>query len=223
MKIKDIEKNLKKESETIKVPDVYNRARKAPINKLLSDPVHAFRSKMVMTMLIFVLLILLVALLGLGALWLTPSRVANEEYGYLRVSVGDDVYGFGLDKWGVVRVAATEQKDGSRVCYSFGSVVGKPIEEVVEEVVDVHDGDQIYVSVQYENLTTARTVSQNVQIRLESKASGVRVFRYIGDSSGKTAWTQYIAEYTAQDLSGLKLAELVNLYERVVAENAVDQ
>ena len=35
MKLKDIEKNLKKEQDCKSVPDVYARASKAPLNKLL--------------------------------------------------------------------------------------------------------------------------------------------------------------------------------------------
>lgn len=62
MKLKDIEKNLKKEQDCKSVPDVYARASKAPLNKLLTGetPARAFQKQVVMNLLIFVLIIFLV-------------------------------------------------------------------------------------------------------------------------------------------------------------------
>ncbi|MBO4554272.1 MAG: hypothetical protein J5713_00685 [Clostridia bacterium] len=223
MKIKDIEKNLKKESESIKVPDVYGRAKRAPINKLLSDPVHAFRRKMVLTMLVFVLFIFLVVALGLSALWLTPSKVSKEEYGYMRISINNDeqVYGFGLDKWGVVTVAVTEKKDGNKVCETHGEIVGKPIEEAIE-ILGVQSGDSVTVAVIYDSQQTALDISQTVKLRIEGEQSGVSVARLVNSSAVKTAWVNYIQSFTTEEASGT-LAEIVHLYEHVANENAQNQ
>ena len=222
MKIKDIEKNLKKESESIKVPDVYPRAKKAPINKLLSDPVHVFRRKMVMIMLVFVLFIFLVVALGLSALWLTPSKVSNEEYGYMRITVGDDdAYGFGLDKWGIVTVAVTEKKDGTRVCQTHGEVVGKPIEDALD-ICDFQGGDTVVVTVIYDAQKTALDLSQTVKLRIEGQNSTLQVSRLVNSAQVKADWVEYIKSFTTQDVSGT-LAEIVKLYEHVANENAQNQ
>ena len=128
MKIKDIEKNLKKESEKVVVPDVYARVKRAPINRLLSDPVHAFQRKMVNRMLFIAFAIVIVTVLALSAIWLMPSKAGEEEYGYVRVSVGtQEAYGFVVNKAGTVRASITEKSEGSDVLTRNTAVVDKLI------------------------------------------------------------------------------------------------
>ncbi len=119
MKLKDIEKNLKKEQDCKSVPDVYARASKAPLNKLLTGetPARAFQKQVVMNLLIFVLIIFLVMAIGLSAMWLTPKTEAAVAECYVCVTVESEG---GIDKVGIVFneskmaiVTVAEQTNGS--------------------------------------------------------------------------------------------------------------
>lgn len=68
MKLRDIEKKLRREQESKTVPEVYARASKAPLNKLLSGetPARAFQKQLVMRLLVIVLALFLVAAIEIG-------------------------------------------------------------------------------------------------------------------------------------------------------------
>lgn len=89
MKLKDIEKNLKRENDVTSVPDVYARASKAPLNKLLTGetPARAFQKRLVMSLLIFVIFIFLTLAVGLSAIWLTPAKSPSSPNCYVAITV----------------------------------------------------------------------------------------------------------------------------------------
>ena len=70
MKLKDIEKSLKREHDGTQVPDVMKRAQKAPINKLLDGqrPLRAFDKQTAVRVLWIVMALAVTALLCFGAL-----------------------------------------------------------------------------------------------------------------------------------------------------------
>lgn len=82
MKLKDIEKNLKREQDSGNIPDVYASAKKAPLNKLLTGetPIRAFKKQLALRLLITALLLFAVSAICIGALWLTkPPTVTVPD------------------------------------------------------------------------------------------------------------------------------------------------
>ncbi len=88
MKLKDITEKLKKEHGDVRVPDVLERARKAPVNKLLTGetPVQAFRKSMAIRLLTMVLILLLAVAITLSAMWLTDEARAAKGC-YVRIEI----------------------------------------------------------------------------------------------------------------------------------------
>ena len=118
MRLKDIEKNLKKEQDCKSVPDVYARASKAPLNKLLTGetPARAFQKQIVMNLLIFVLIIFLVLTIGLSAMWLSPNTKPTVADCYVSVTVENEDgvrrIGIVLDENKNAIITVLEQSDG---------------------------------------------------------------------------------------------------------------
>ena len=204
----------------MKVPDVYPRAKRAPINKLLSDPVHAFRRKLVVGMLVFVLAIFLVGALGLSALWLSPSKVSNEEYGYLRVTVGDgDVYGFAITKGGVVRASIKEKSGGVAVCESLSGVVGELVEDAIAVVYEPNAADAVVVSAQFDSISTARNMSQIVGVVIESQGVHNVITRWC-DNATRSSLIEYLAARIGDEELGTSWEAIVDAYIRIAASAA---
>jgi len=92
MRLKDIEKKLRREQESKTVPEVYARASRAPLNKLLSGetPARAFQKQLVMRLLVIVLALFLVAAIGLSAMWLAPSNGGSTPDCYACITVSGD-------------------------------------------------------------------------------------------------------------------------------------
>ena len=92
MRLKDIEKKLKREQESKTVPEVYARASRAPLNKLLSGetPARAFQKQLVIRLLVIVLALFLVAAIGLSAMWLAPSNGGSTPDCYACITVSGD-------------------------------------------------------------------------------------------------------------------------------------
>lgn len=91
MKLKDIKKSLKNEQAKVKIPDVFERAKRAPVNKLLTGetPVQAFKKRLVMRTLTMVLVLLLAVAITLSAMWLAPDRSPAASC-YVRINVTSD-------------------------------------------------------------------------------------------------------------------------------------
>lgn len=217
MKIKDIEKNLKKESESIKVPDVYHRAKKAPINKLLSDPVHAFRRGLVVGMLVFVLAIFLVVALGLSALWLTPSRVSDEEYGYVRVSASSgDVYGFAVDKSGTVLAAIKEKSGGVDSCEVISAAIDKSVENAINDVYVANATDEVVVSAQFDTQSIASQMSQKIAVSIRAQGAA-NVTSRANDSTTRASLIAYVDARVGDEEVGASLEDIVRAYLSIAA------
>ena len=210
MKIKDIEKNLKKESEKVVVPDVYARVKRAPINRLLSDPVHAFQRKMVNRMLFIAFAIVIVTVLALSAIWLMPSKAGEEEYGYVRVSVGtQEAYGFVVNKAGTVRASITEKSEGSDVLTRNTAVVDKLISEAITELYLPKSSDEVVVSAQFDNYNTANAIAVQVVGAIDTKGEPAHIETLICDLETKVGLVDYLrahgrganVNYTALELA----------------------
>lgn len=116
MKLKDLEKKLKKEHEQIRVPDVYSRAKLAPINRLLTGetPAQAFQKHLAIRLLFVVMVLLAVSLIALTAYGMNKnnSRGSVVSDAYCSVTVtnnGESVrYGLVFDSTKAVKYVVNE-------------------------------------------------------------------------------------------------------------------
>ncbi len=88
MKLKDIEKKLKNENSEVKVPDVCDRAQKAPINRLLSPVRHVFEKKLAIKILGVCFILLIMAIFTGITMWALPNSESSAVY--LNVSYTKD-------------------------------------------------------------------------------------------------------------------------------------
>ncbi len=113
MKLKDIEKKLKNENNEVKVPDVCDRAQKAPINRLLSPVRHVFEKKLAMKVLGVCFILLIMAIFTGITMWALPNSEGSAVYINLSYTKG----GVNIQEGYVVRgehvvFACVERIDG---------------------------------------------------------------------------------------------------------------
>lgn len=151
MRIKDIEKSLKKEHDSSSVPDVLKRAQKAPINRLLDGqrPLRAFDKNTTVRVLWTVLALALAALICLGTLGIMGDgdRAALYcNYLHVRVENGDESTEFGIvlgEDNGVV-VCVKEKENGVFVGQNLNKG-GYTLQNAIDDVYHPNTGDKVYV------------------------------------------------------------------------------
>ena len=175
MKLKDIEKSLKKEHDGAKVPDVMRRAQKAPINRLLDGqrPLKAFDKHTAVRVLWIVMALAVTALLCFGALGIMGNGGGDKvPCAYVRVSIenGGEITEYGIVIEGVENVAlfVLEKKDGVKMQDLQKS--GISLKNAINEVYQVKNGDKVSICV----------VSSNEDSTLESDLKDA--FSSVGNS-----------------------------------------
>lgn len=164
MKLKDIEKSLKKEHDGAKVPDVMRRAQKAPINRLLDGqrPLKAFDKQTAVRVLWIVMALAVTALLCFGALGIMGNGGGDKvSCAYVRVSVenGGEITEYGIVIEGVQNVALfVSEKSGSTSPMKDLQKSGISLKNAITEVYQVKNGDKVSICV----------VSSNEDSTLES-------------------------------------------------------
>ena len=218
MKIKDIEKNLKKESDNIKVPDVYARAKRAPINRLLSDPVHVFQRKMVMRMLFIAFVIVIVAVVAMTAIWLTPKTSSVEEYGYVRITVNDDaLIGFVVNKAGMVSASITEKNAGVETLVRNSETIGKSLADAISSLYNVVASDSVVVSAQFDNYNTANMIAMKAVGAIETQGEVVSVSTLICDLETKVDLVEYLNSHGRAANVNYEAIDLARRYASLAA------
>lgn len=93
MKLKDIESKIKAEQDSVKVPDMLSRVKKAPLNKLLSGetPAQAFKKELAVRLLVTATVLLIVAVFCFAAMLLFENggEASPRCYISLRIQRGD--------------------------------------------------------------------------------------------------------------------------------------
>lgn len=151
MKIKDIKNNLKNEHDEKSVPDVFSRAKQAPINRLLTgeEPLRAFDKTTAIRLLWIALALLLVCALAFSALALMQDNKPAPTQSYVRLSIesGDKtiVYGFVISDETVT--VCTLERDGEDTPFSNVGKQGEDIKTAISEVYQVKNGDKVRVCV----------------------------------------------------------------------------
>ncbi len=149
MKIKDIEGKLKKEQNSQEIPDVLQRAKKAPINRLLDGqtPLKAFDKQTAVRLLWCAMLLLVTVVLAIGTIALIPSDSKDKvELAYVNVEVesGDEnfTYGIVVENGKTVAALVLEEKNGVAVCQNLQKN-GFLVENAIKDVYRANGGDKV--------------------------------------------------------------------------------
>ena len=153
MRLKDIEGKLKSEHNSQTVPDVLQRAKKAPINKLLDGqtPLKAFDKHTAVRLLWCVMLLLVTAVLATFAIAMIPDG-ANDEVAvcYVNVKVESNgetvVYGIVVENYETVSVFVKERQNQTVIAQNLQKR-GYSLKSAINDVYEQKEGDRITICV----------------------------------------------------------------------------
>lgn len=167
MNFKDIKKSLKEEHSSSAVPDVLSRAKKAPINKLLSGqaPLKAFDKALVVRVLWVAMLVLLVGVIAFFALAILPSGSQNATLAYVKIEVETDeetcVFGF-ITSGDNMLACVLEARDGAVVKEKL--TPGKTsVQNAITDVYDYNSANKVSISVICTDDGSARELANSVK------------------------------------------------------------
>ena len=153
MKIKDIESKLKNEQKSQNIPDVLQRAKKAPINRLLDGqtPLRAFDKQTAVRLLWCAMFLLVAAVLAIWAGATIPDGGQGKaSLAYVRIIVvsEDETTEYGIVTEDFERVAALvqEKQNDTLVCQNLQKN-GYNVEAALKEVYQPKEGDRITICV----------------------------------------------------------------------------
>lgn len=153
MRLKDIEGKLKSEHNSQTVPDVLQRAKKAPINKLLDGqtPLKAFDKHTAVRLLWCVMLLLVTAVLATFAIAMIPDGAKDEVvvcYVNVKVESGGEtvVYGIVVENYETVSVFVKEKQNQTVIAQNLQKR-GYSLESAINDVYEQKEGDRITICV----------------------------------------------------------------------------
>lgn len=153
MKIKDIESKLKSEQKSQNIPDVLQRAKKAPINRLLDGqtPLRAFDKQTAVRLLWCAMFLLVAAVLAIWAGATIPDGGQGKaSLAYVRiivVSEGETTeYGIVTEDFERVAALVQEKQNDTLVCQNLQKN-GYNVEAALKEVYQPKEGDRITICV----------------------------------------------------------------------------
>lgn len=153
MRLKDIEGQLKNEHNSQTVPDVLQRAKKAPINKLLDGqtPLKAFDKHTAVRLLWCVMLLLVTAVLATFAIAMIPDGARDEvAVCYVNVKVesnGETIeYGIVVENYETVSVFVKERQNQIVIAQNLQKR-GYSLDSAILDVYEQKEGDRITICV----------------------------------------------------------------------------
>ncbi len=197
MKLKDIEGKLKSEQNSQRVPDVLQRAKKAPINRLLDGqtPLKAFDKQTAVRLLWCVMMLLVAAVLAIGAISLIPSGAKDKvalSYINVKVESGGEVKEYGIVVEDAQTVAAfVLEKQNDNALFDNLQKKGYSLDGAINEVYQPKSGDKVSICVLCEEKATDLAAyvadvfsSDGVMVTTLSKSTALSILQQIvGDSS----------------------------------------
>ena len=153
MRLKDIEGQLKNEHNSQTIPDVLQRAKKAPINKLLDGqtPLKAFDKHTAVRLLWCVMLLLVTAVLATFAIAMIPDGARDEvAVCYVNVKVesnGETIeYGIVVENYETVSVFVKERQNQIVIAQNLQKR-GYSLDSAILDVYEQKEGDRITICV----------------------------------------------------------------------------
>lgn len=205
MKLKDIEKGLKNEQNSQKVPDVLQRAKKAPINRLLDGqtPLKAFDKQTAVRLLWCVMLLLVTAVLAIGAIALMPKGEREQvELCYVNITVESDgeitAYGMVVEDCETVAVFVLEKQNAEVVACDLQKK-GDSVENAINDVYQAKIGDKVSICVLCDN--DASILSTLVASVFEG--DGIDVQTTVNTSQARADLKAFVGNVEANDIDTL--------------------
>jgi len=220
MRFKDIEKRLRSEHDESRVPDVYMRVKKAPINKLLEGetPALAFQKQIAMKLLIGTAIIFIVAAIAVAALWFSkPTDLDLPDY-YVSVTVErqtgrTESYGAVLrEDSGTVLITEEYRSADMSDKHDFTECL-----QITDFILFKSD-DKVSISIfgDARNHRTAFLIASDMAVRLKEDCGAEAVIS-VNDAKAKADWATYILQCggkaTAEDGFWKLIAAYLNLFE----------
>lgn len=205
MKLKDIEKGLKNEQNSQKVPDVLQRAKKAPINRLLDGqtPLKAFDKQTAVRLLWCVMLLLVTAVLAIGAIALMPKGEREQvELCYVNIRVESDgeitTYGMVVEDCETVAVFVLEKQNAEVVACDLQKK-GDSVENAINDVYQAKSGDKVSICVLCDS--DANILSTLVASVFEGE--GIDVQTTVNTSQARADLKAFVGNVEANDIDML--------------------
>lgn len=193
MKIKDIKNNLKNEHAEKSVPDVFSRAKQAPINRLLTgeEPLRAFDKTTAIRLLWIALALFLVCSLAFSALALMQGNNPAPTQSYVRLSIesedGTREYGFLLSDESVTMCVCESSVGGTP--FTHITDYDENIKYAITDVYQAKNNDKVRVCVICDNSSFANelasTLAQNIKYGANAPQN-ITVSQSVNDAAVKT-------------------------------------
>lgn len=200
MNKKDIEKQLLNEHSSIKVPDVFPKVKKAPLNKLLTGetPLQVFKKQFAISMLALTTVIFIIATVALAALILSPvpNEIVQSSNSYVSIVVTKQDssvtrYGFVVDTKGDLIIAEKEEEGGVVVLERL-EIKNNNIEDTIESVVLISMGDSILISTQNVNSQIAYNLKNNALSGIRSNSGSANFI--VNTTTNDTQTINYLVQ-----------------------------
>lgn len=205
MKLKDIEKGLKNEQNSQKVPDVLQRAKKAPINRLLDGqtPLKAFDKQTAVRLLWCVMLLLVTAVLAIGAIALMPKGEREQvELCYVNIRIESEgeitTYGMVVEDCETVAVFVLEKQNAEVVARDLQKK-GDSVENAINDVYQAKSGDKVLICVLCDS--DASILSTLVASVFEGE--GIDVQTTVNTSQARADLKAFVGNVEANDIDTL--------------------
>lgn len=205
MKLKDIEKGLKSEQNSQQVPDVLQRAKKAPINRLLDGqtPLKAFDKQTAVRLLWCAMLLLVTAVFAIGAIALIPKGEREQvELCYVNIRIESEgeitTYGMVVEDCETVAVFVLEKQNTEVVARDMQKK-GEYIENAINDVYQAKSGDKVSICVLCDN--DAGVLSTLVTSVFEGK--GIDVKSTADTSQARADLKAFVGNADANDIDTL--------------------
>lgn len=196
MKLKDIEKNLKAETDGMSVPDVLSAVKKTPINALLTGetPQQVFKKKMALRLLVVVLALFTMLSISLFAFLITPNKsdVTSDSLLTVTVENGDEQtrYGLVVTAENIVVIAVNETTYEKKV-----SLHDKSLNDALDVLYHAKSGDNVRVCVHNDDSQIALAIAEATIAQLHQRYSTLVVYNLnyaLQDNSDKLLTVEFI-------------------------------
>lgn len=196
MKLKDIESKLKNEQKEKNIPDVLQRAKKAPINRLLDGqtPLKAFDKQTAVRLLWCAMLLLVTAVLAIWAIAMIPDGGQEKmPMAYVAVSVtseGENAeFGIVVEDYERVAVFVREKQNGALVFEDLNKA-GYGMQSAIKEVYTAKEGDRITICVIASNIpdgfvSTLKDAFSEEGVQVETSKNDSKTLRALQSLTGE--------------------------------------
>ena len=223
MKIKDIEKKLRREQDGQAVPDVYTRVKKAPLNKLLlgETPIRAFRKNLATRLLAIACILFIVSAIALAAMWFTPSNIGAAPDCYASIALTRTADGTAEGAEDYCRIGVLMDAGGAVISITVELENGEPADgemtvysALISDFISPKANDKVSIGVLCGNLSRGFERANKLadELRLLCDDGDLQVVSACNDYATKLHVAQFIKAHGGDADANQSNAELISAY-----------